>query len=189
MDARVVNTTETVRRIFLELLAEKPIRKISVTEICTKAGINRTTFYKHYLDVYDLMDQTEEYVLTSFQEKLDDMVNRDLRGALIDILGYMKRYASQFGALFGPNGNPDLMVRLSKLCYPLFQRNADMDGVTALNDELDKLCYSYISAGCTGILGYWMQYHFEQEPEVVADLILKLVKLTMDGMESSFTML
>ena len=47
-DARVRYTVHMIQNIFLELLKEKPIAKITVKEICERAEINRSTFYKHY---------------------------------------------------------------------------------------------------------------------------------------------
>lgn len=38
-----------------ELLKQKPLDKIRVTEICQAAGIERPTFYYHFRDKYDLM--------------------------------------------------------------------------------------------------------------------------------------
>ena len=53
-DRRVRYTKQAIRDGFLRLLAEKPIEKISVTEICREADINRGTFYAHYSDPYVL---------------------------------------------------------------------------------------------------------------------------------------
>ncbi len=67
-DARIRSTKGRVQEIFLQHLREKPASRISVTQICKEAGINRTTFYKHYLDVFDLLDKTERELQTSFRE-------------------------------------------------------------------------------------------------------------------------
>ena len=50
---------ELIQNAFLALLKEQDLKKISVRSICEKAGINRTTFYKYYLDVYDLLEKIE----------------------------------------------------------------------------------------------------------------------------------
>lgn len=47
-DARVRYTVHMIQNVFLELLKEKPVAKITVKEICEHAEINRSTFYKHY---------------------------------------------------------------------------------------------------------------------------------------------
>ena len=46
-----------IENAFLELMKEKHYTKISVREITEKADINRSTFYRHYLDTYDLLDK------------------------------------------------------------------------------------------------------------------------------------
>ncbi len=59
-DARVRYTLKVIEDSFLELLGKKPLTKITVTELCQTAQINRATFYKHYLDIPDLLEKTEE---------------------------------------------------------------------------------------------------------------------------------
>ena len=51
---------EKIERIFVELIQEKNLNEISVTDICKKANLNRSTFYANYLDVYDLADKIKE---------------------------------------------------------------------------------------------------------------------------------
>ena len=60
---------EAMETAFISLLRKKPLEKISVTELCQKAGVNRSTFYAHYLDVYDLMDQvTNGFIQKMFRD-------------------------------------------------------------------------------------------------------------------------
>lgn len=54
---RTVQTENRIKGVFLDLLKEKDISRISVSEICRKAQIHRTTFYVHYKDVADLMEK------------------------------------------------------------------------------------------------------------------------------------
>ena len=50
---RAKNTQNTIEQIFLTLLTQKELPKITVREISKQAGINPSTFYAHYQDVYD----------------------------------------------------------------------------------------------------------------------------------------
>ena len=59
-DRRTLRTRKAICDAFAELLSEKELHKITVQEIADKADVNRVTFYKHYLDVYDLYDKIEE---------------------------------------------------------------------------------------------------------------------------------
>lgn len=52
-DARYRKTEAVLREAMIEILAEKPINKISIVEICRSAKINKSTFYLHYTDIFD----------------------------------------------------------------------------------------------------------------------------------------
>lgn len=54
---KVINTKRKLSRSFISLLTSKSITEIDVSELCEKAGINRTTFYKHYASLYHLLDE------------------------------------------------------------------------------------------------------------------------------------
>jgi AcrR family transcriptional regulator len=62
-DRRSVKTKKVIRKVFLELLAEKNINRISVVEISKRADLGRGTFYLHYKDVYDLMETLENELI------------------------------------------------------------------------------------------------------------------------------
>lgn len=51
-----------------ELMKEKSYRKIGVAEICEKAGINRSTFYRNFEDVYDLVKKLPQELLRKLEE-------------------------------------------------------------------------------------------------------------------------
>ena len=55
-DTRVTRSKRDLRNAFMELIKSQPFEKIAVTDICKTAMINKMTFYKHYQDKYDLLD-------------------------------------------------------------------------------------------------------------------------------------
>ncbi len=57
---RYRETEERIVREFTALLEEKPPERITVAELCRNCGINRSSFYLHFKDVYDMMDTIEE---------------------------------------------------------------------------------------------------------------------------------
>ena len=119
-DARIRSTKGRVQEIFLQHLREKPASRISVTQICKEAGINRTTFYKHYLDVFDLLDKTERELQTSFREAVGRIRVTGVVQTLTEILQILQQNMVRYWPLFGPNGDPALAGRLIGSCYPLF---------------------------------------------------------------------
>lgn len=55
-DSRITRSKRDLRNAFMELIKSQPFEKISVTDICKTAMINKMTFYKHYQDKYALLD-------------------------------------------------------------------------------------------------------------------------------------
>ena len=85
-DARVRYTKMVIVQNFIKLLRQKPINKITVKEICDLAEINRATFYKHYLDVYDLLEKIESQFLAELLSKLRSGENNTAKDMLSFIM-------------------------------------------------------------------------------------------------------
>lgn len=61
--------------VFINRLQTKDIDKISVSELCKDAGLNRSTFYANFIDIYDLAEkvgkQLEKDFLSLYQAEID----------------------------------------------------------------------------------------------------------------------
>ncbi|MCS0542790.1 TetR/AcrR family transcriptional regulator, partial [Aeromonas veronii] len=63
LDRRKQYTRMVLKGSLMKLLKEKPIATITVKEICEVADINRSTFYAHYSDQFDLLKKIEEEII------------------------------------------------------------------------------------------------------------------------------
>ncbi|MDP4087613.1 MAG: TetR/AcrR family transcriptional regulator [Bacillota bacterium] len=63
-------TRQTFIDVFCELYSQKPIEKISVKDITSKAGYNRSTFYQYFADIYELLDFVESDLLNYMKREL-----------------------------------------------------------------------------------------------------------------------
>lgn len=79
-DRRVKRTKKMIRDALSELMKNKTFEEISVTDITTKADINRGTFYLHYEDKYDLLEQSEEEII----QEINNIAKRSIHS--MDIL-------------------------------------------------------------------------------------------------------
>ena len=80
VDRRIRKTKQQLRQSLTALLKEKPIQDITVRELADLADINRGTFYLHYRDVYDLLNQIEEELLGENQFSIDNPVDTGSAG-------------------------------------------------------------------------------------------------------------
>ncbi len=67
-DLRVKKTQRALMDTFLELLKMKSFNQITIQGLCEHAMVRRSTFYKHYNDKYDLLDQVLNQFFKSLHE-------------------------------------------------------------------------------------------------------------------------
>ncbi len=65
-ESKYFNTAVKFDKALLSLLEKKSFEYITVSEICEEAGVNRSTFYLHYENTYDLLHETTRYVIDGF---------------------------------------------------------------------------------------------------------------------------
>ena len=107
-------TRQTFIDVFCELYSQKPIEKISIKDITSKAGYNRSTFYQYFSDIYELLDFVEDDLLSYIKEEL--MNNEPSTDPIQDALHCLEKsdHISTLKALLGDYGSVHFLARLKK---------------------------------------------------------------------------
>ncbi|MCM1060980.1 MAG: TetR family transcriptional regulator C-terminal domain-containing protein [Eubacterium sp.] len=174
-DARVRYTKMVITESFVKLLKTNPINKITVKEICAMSEINRATFYKHYLDVYDLLDKIEEQFLTELKEVLNSGKNNTARDVLTFIMVKFKAEEEIYKSVCSPNGDPEFPKKLFEVCYDVSSVRKNLSG-TKLTDTQSEWVYRYIAHGCNGVLTLWIANGMKEPINEIADFLERLIK-------------
>ncbi len=173
MDRRVKYTKKIIRDTFLDLLQEKEINKITVSEICKNADINRATFYRYYIDVYDLLDKIE----LDFVEQLKQF---ELKEDTITVKAFSKEYLTVFlenkelvKILFSTKNNVFFLNEFLELVYSTCKKvwNKEMPD---LSEEEIETAAVFIFNGALGVINYWVINDFNDSVEHISDTIGKL---------------
>lgn len=86
MDHRVEKTKHSIFNAFIELRSHKPLERITVKELCELAKINKSTFYSHYVDIYDLSEQIESEITSNVIKSIDN-----IEEAFNDLVSFSKQ--------------------------------------------------------------------------------------------------
>ena len=171
-DARVRYTRMVIEESFLQLLNEKNLTKITVTEVCQKAGINRATFYKHYLDIPDLFEKMENQLFDQIRGMFNDRAE-NLETMMLSMMNYTRQEGNRFFILGSDHADPHLMTKTFQICYemayPLLERN-----LPEMDSRKREMLYHFVSQGSGGILTCWIRGGMQEPPEEIIALIMKL---------------
>ncbi|MFQ9587794.1 MAG: TetR/AcrR family transcriptional regulator [Mediterraneibacter gnavus] len=172
-DARIRYTVHIIQRVFLELLKEKPIAKITVKEICERAEINRSTFYKHYQDVYDLMKKLENEAIEEFEKLLDSYAQNEIIPALVTLLNSLQEHREFLAPLIANSSKDDFIKRLTAACseYALSHLTPEKDYTS---NPKQAAVYAYLAGGTAGIITNWLENDASESSQQVAELIQAL---------------
>lgn len=90
---RYRNMDICMKAAMLELMQKMPFEKITVKSICQRAGVNRGTFYSHYADIYDMMDNLEEYLSGELLQLVEEWIEKNNgKSPFLPYLQYIKEH-------------------------------------------------------------------------------------------------
>jgi len=155
LNRRVQYTRNALRNALIDLAGEKPLRNITVTDICARADINRSTFYLHYKDVYSLLHEIEEEILAQMRDNMSDLpFQSDLLAIMLQNVKNNLRIIPLLKTLMGEEGDPQFVRKLEKITYQAFQRGWELR-LSHIDTRYKKLIYSYMVGGMVAAMATW----------------------------------
>lgn len=156
---RVKMTKRLLNESFLKYLAEKPLPRITIKEICDDADLNRSTYYAHFTDPYDQLKKLEADIIVDMTIYVDSIVTEGLHDTvkqqqiIKNILEYIRSKKYVFQVLLGKSGDTDFQRNiLAFFGERIFQKEHLSDTAAV------KKAYQYIYAatGSFGLIYYWI---------------------------------
>ena len=137
-----VRSRRMIREAFVELLHEKPVEKITATDIINRSGLNRSTFYAHYPDVKGILEEFVGEIVTMFRQMLAEL---DFSRFLNDPEPNLKRvvaFLEENQVLYRLLGKSDMsLIYLEQLKKVLIQQaleapNLPTEGLSRISIEI-----------------------------------------------------
>jgi len=158
-DARVKYTKMVLKDSLLALMREKPAGKITVKELCGRAGVNRATFYTHYQDVNDLLTQIEGELVDDIAGSLGHLAgNRpeDITELLRRILAAVSRNSELCRELLNEREYNEFLRRLITLGRDTGLKSWRSLAPGADGEQLENL-YVFLASGCIAVIERWVR--------------------------------
>ncbi len=168
MDLRIVKTRRIIREAFLELRGQNPLEKVKVSRLCQLAQINKTTFYKHYQDIYALSDEIENDIISSTLGSFEPInaLFSDPEGFMKGLYEAFKSHEEEIMTLF--SGRMNILIdKVEKQLiahYPL---------ISAMPEK--EIALSFLVLGASHLLS-----EARYEEAVLLDVLPKVAKQIID---------
>lgn len=167
-DRRVRYTKKAIKDSFLELFESKPLEKISVTEICSNADINRGTFYSHYSDPYDLKEKLEEEFISAVTDKINICTeNKTKKISTAHTFEILKENRELCKVFTGPNGDFRQLIHIVGSQTSSYLRDVYESIAVHSPKNADYLQFMMVSC-ITSVIKHWFDNGMDIEPEAIA---------------------
>ena len=174
MDRRVMFTKMFLRDSLLELMREKPIGKITPTELCRRANINRNTFYAHF--------DSPEALLQSIEDDLCDQIRRSLVVSqndgnilmtLTEICQAIQKNGDLCKVILSEHGDKAFLKRVINIAHDLCIAEWKAAGMREEGGQMEML-YTFTASGIVAVIEQWVKENRIQSAEEIARIIAKL---------------
>ncbi|MBV9230123.1 MAG: TetR/AcrR family transcriptional regulator, partial [Chloroflexi bacterium] len=173
-DLRVRRTRKLLQQAFIDLTVEKGFAALTVRDITERAMVNRSTFYRHYLDKYDLLEQymNEIYELTGDRTDLAakrEPTSDEASSGPLNLLKHIQQFADFYRVMLGAKGDPlfaqSFRQNTERRFRSLFDRVLTEPEPDAPPIDLRLRCLAYAGVGATA---WWLEQEQPCPPEQLA---------------------
>lgn len=176
-DLRVIKTKSSIRSALFELMSEKELAKITISEICVRARINRKTFYSHYRAPEDVIEELENEVLDSFSAILrrggESIL--DVGAAIRDISATIEQRRDFFKQFM--RMNPDLFNKgkiKAMLCRVIMVSLKNAGAMTE-NETALKAAANFSISGVLALYSAWFDGDCKEDLSFITETAVNMV--------------
>lgn len=173
VDRRVLKTKRAIRNAFAKLMVEKDINDITIMELADTADINRKTFYNYYSGVYQVVEDIERDILTSYEELLGGIEFKQYMNTPYSLFERFSLLINMdpefFGYLLSMNGNVNLITRIMRLLKDktceVMVAQLDLDAYKA------DIMLDFVLSGMLSVYQHW----FNSEQHISAEEVSQII--------------
>lgn len=172
LDRRKKYTHMVLKDSLIKILKEKKISSVTVKEICEQADINRSTFYSHYSDQYDLLNKIEEEMIEDMNKTLSAYNLSEKEEALQmteKVLEYLATNRDVCQTLLSENGDTYFQKRVMMITQQYTMKNWMADNTS--DETMSEYISLLVISGSIHVIQSWLNNGMDKSPKEMAEMI------------------
>lgn len=176
INQRVAITKRLLQESLMKILETKPLDKVSITELCGEAGINRATFYRHYNLPRDVLLDMQQQFVDKIQSKYSVARFNKSPEAFVEEICTVLYDNADFIKISIKNNLEDNIINLSCTAFQNYAKNNNLFNKTSRFDENDlKLLVAYVSGGSYFMIRQWLLEDIDKSPKEISKMVLSVL--------------
>ena len=178
-------TKQLIHKTFLDILVTKPFESITIGDITNTAKINRGTFYLHYMDKFDLLEQMEQQLFSDLGNHIDELQGHYLstptfvieQEQLADSLfSFIELHAPMLKVLLSDHGRAGFHLRFKEAFSEKVRLNLEQHDRFYANLQVPREYFlSFITSAFLGLIEQWIQNDLDKTPEEMRVLYIDII--------------
>ena len=153
---------ERIKKEFINLIQTKELNQISVSDICKRAKLNRTTFYANYADIYELADtvrqELEDNLSVIYAEEIENKYNsHNFLKLFCHIAENQLIYKTYFKLGYDNN-------------YKILQYDSDL-AQRLFGNRFVNYHFEFFKSGITAVIKMWLANGCKETPEEIYEVV------------------
>ena len=186
MDRRKRKTRIAIQNACIQLIQEKEFDAITISDIAERADINRATFYLHFIDKHDMLDQFEQEIMdaisanftTDFATAMSiEEIIQSRYEPLVKVFSVIQDKTDMIDLLFQTKGVRSIHTRFHTIALKMFDSKFTKQPINT-PFQSPELFISVIVSTMIGIAHYWIN---SEDPKTPESLAIDLITIIING--------
>ncbi|MDQ0271607.1 TetR/AcrR family transcriptional regulator [Cytobacillus purgationiresistens] len=182
-DRRISKSKKVLKEALISLMSEKDFKKITITDLVSKADLNRGTFYKHFQTKEELLDEliddVMEDLITAYREPYlftDQFSIKDLSTTTVKIFEHVNEYSDFYTIIVNSNVLPGFQDRIIHVLTQLSVHEISMEHI---DEQINaNLLTSYNVYALFGLIVEWVKGGFIYTPSHMTEQLIAILSYT-----------
>lgn len=162
---RKKDSQEKIEKVFIQLIQDREINEVSVSDICKEAGLNRSTFYANYVDIYELAEKIRLRLINEMISAYEDeRISMEHSYNFLKLFRHIKENQIFYNTYF------KLGFDILADGFPVEEKEI----VRWYGKKIDNTAYhiEFFKSGLNAVIKKWLKGGCKESPEEINEVIV-----------------
>ncbi|KOP80764.1 TetR family transcriptional regulator [Lysinibacillus sp. FJAT-14745] len=158
-------TKQAIKNALIIQIEEVGFERVTVKNLASTANINRGTFYLHYKDKFEVMEDLQQELINELEsyvknvqplEAFQTLKTGQFYPPFVEVIKCFKEHATAFRVILGEQGSPGFSKRLKEVFSNQILDRLSVIGEELQDPEFRQYLQAFLASAILGIIQEWL---------------------------------